>query len=155
LAIEQWQSRNEFEIKRDTLLYINYTFYSNQYFQVPKYKELQNIEVNRKQFKETAKAQMIAYFEPLFIQELNENKIQEILRNQSHHYYPFLSDRARAYFDRRKNEEIERDTFGHINIEIYEECLAVSLKQAIDFIQSSSKAENIELYIKFSPLLVA
>lgn len=149
LGHPHWQSRNPIEIKRDRLLNWQYHYYDYHYKRVEKYKQLQDIDAERKAFKEKLEKEIINYFEKLFIEELELNKLQELLRSQHNYYYSFIKERANEHYETRSEEIKERDTFGYIDVKIYENCLRVSLEQAIAVIQSTSKEETVQLYLNF------
>lgn len=147
LIFTHWQSRNELEIKRDKLLYLQYQFYTCQYKEVTKYKELMEIDIKRKQFKEEIKLTIINELKNKLIDELNSNNIQELLHEDNRS--AFLNAMAKEYCESRSEIVKQRDVFGYIDINDYEKCLRISLQQAIVFIQSTSKAESIELFVNY------
>src|SRR5690606_8217448 len=83
-------------------------------------------------------------------------KIQDVLQKLDHYYSlstidysSYTKERAKQYYECRTNDEIERDTFGYIDIAVYESCLKTALNQAIELFQSNSKSDCIELFLTF------
>lgn len=144
-------------ILRDKLLNWQYHDYDNSYKSVKKYKELQGIDIARKQFKEKLKQNIIDEFKIKFADELNSNELQMTLQKIVDHCYSFsiinydsfIKVRAKEYFETRNSEIIERDTFGYTDINSYESYLKTSLQLAIEDLQMTSKADCVELFLKF------
>lgn len=160
ICAKSYESRNDFEIKRDKLLGLNsYNF--KCYYNLLKYKELLGILHIRENYKENIKLEIIEEFKNKFIDELSSNKIQIILQkyiNDSDDYcmddgdlLTYLILRADEYFKNRSISIQERDTFGYIEKSQYFGWFIPALNQAVLEFQLITKLQFVEslvIYLK-------
>jgi hypothetical protein len=149
LAYKHYASRKPIEIERDRLIYWQNHNYYNQYELVDKFKNIKEIDAERKIFKEQLQYEIINEFKIIFIEELKLNKLQPLLLTGYSLDFYFLKNRANEYYQTRSKDIIERDIYGYVNLDSYNHCLMISLKKAIEFIQTQSKEDTIQLYLDF------
>jgi hypothetical protein len=142
LVLSHWDSRNELQIRRDTILGWNYEFYNHYYENFDEIVKFRNLDAERKkaiqEYKDNIRKSIIEQLVTNYTQQLTENKIQNKIENSISTVF-FHSTYAKQLFESRSEDERKRDSSIDLTLNEFEFLSKTALDRSIEIFQNDSK----------------